>query len=480
MSVKPEGSGKKSPQELISWAQSERVEFIDVRFTDMLGTMHHFTMPLHAIDEEAFDYGIGIDGSSIRGWKAINESDMLAKLDASTAFVDPFFQHKTLAIFADIYDPISEKPYSRDPRYILKKAVQYMKKTGIADTAYFGPEAEFFIFSDVRFDQQINNGFYFLDSIEAQWRMGAEENPNLGYKVRQKGGYFPLPPTDVFQDLRGEMLHVMERMGIATEKHHHEVATGGQAEINLVVDEVMKMADKIQLYKYVVKNCAKQAGYSATFLPKPLFGDNGSGMHTHQSLWKNGKNLFAGNQYGNLSEMALQYTAGILQNGPSLLAFTNPTTNSYKRLVPGFEAPVNLVYSARNRSASIRVPIAVTGDKARRIEFRTPDPSANPYLAFAAMLMAGLDGVKNKMNPGKPADFNLYEASAEVQAKIPAVPHNLTKVIDALEENNKWLTEGNVFDQDFIKNYIDYKRNEIEQIVNQRPHPYEFVLYYDI
>lgn len=471
---------KETPKDLLDWAKKEEVEFIDIRFTDILGLMHHFSMPLHAIEEDAFEVGIGFDGSSIRGWKAINESDMFVRLDNHTAYIDPFFQHKTLAIIGDIYDPKTGEAYNRDPRNILKKAIAYVKEKGIADTAMFGPEAEFFIFSDVRFDQTMNNGFYFIDSIDAVWNMGEDEGPNLGYKNRVKGGYFPLPPNDHFQDLRGEMLHLLEKMGIATEKHHHEVASAGQQEINLVVDEALRMADKLMLYKYVVKNTARQAGFSATFMPKPLFDDNGSGMHTHQSLWKNGENLFAGDGYAHMSDFAMNYIGGILKNGPSILSFTNPTTNSYKRLVPGFEAPVNLVYSARNRSASIRIPVAVSpSPKNRRIEFRTPDPSSNPYLAFAAMLMAGVDGVENKLDPGEPADFDLYEASEEQKAKIPSVPANLTKVIDALEANNDFLTKGNVFDKDFIDSYIAYKRDEIEEIVNKRPHPYEFVLYYD-
>jgi len=474
----------RTPKQLLEWAKQEAIEFVDVRFTDIPGTMHHFTMPLHAIDEEAFTFGIGFDGSSIRGWKEIDESDMLVRMDSTTAYIDPFFEHKTLAVLCDIYDPPltaddEAKPYTRDPRYILKKAIEYLKSTGIADSAYMGPEAEFFIFSNVRFDQSMNQGFYFIDSIDARWNMGKDEQPNLGYKLRSKEGYFPLPPLDQFQDLRSEMLAACENMGIATEKHHHEVSSAGQAEINLVVDEAMAMADKMMLYKYVVKNVAQSAGFTATFMPKPLFDDNGSGMHTHQSLWKDGKNLFAGDGYAFLSDMAMNYMGGILEHGSSLLAFTNPTTNSYKRLVPGFEAPVSLVYSQRNRSAAIRIPIAVIGDKARRIEFRTPDPSANPYLAFAAMIMAGIDGVQKKTDPGKPADYNLYDASPEQLKEIKSVPANLTKVIDALENNHDWLTKGGVFDQDFIDNYIAYKRVEIEQIVNKRPHPYEFVLYYD-
>lgn len=471
---------KETPKELLSWAKSENVEYIDIRFTDILGMTHHFTMPLHAIAEDDFEYGLGFDGSSIRAWKDINESDMLVMMDPKTSFIDPFFQHKTMGILCDIYDPITMEPYNRDPRYILKKALKEMKDTGIADTLFLGPEAEFFIFRDVRFDSNMQSGYYHLDSDDAVWNMGSpdiDDGVNLGYKLRPKGGYFPTPPNDVFQDLRSEMLRDLDKVGIPAEKHHHEVASAGQAEINIKVAEALKMADQMVLYKYVVKNVARKFGYTATFMPKPVFDDNGTGMHTHQSLWKDGKNLFAGDGYGHLSKMAMHYTGGILKNGPSVLAFTNPTTNSYKRLVPGFEAPVNLVYSARNRSAAIRVPVAVHGDKARRIEFRTPDPSSNPYLAFAAMIMAGLDGIKNEVDPGKPADFDLYEASPEQLANIESVPANLTKVLDALEENNDFLKPA--FDNDFIDAYVEYKREEVEQVVNKRPHPYEFVLYYD-
>ena len=432
---------EKMSKELLSWAKAEKMEFIDIRFTDILGTMQHFTMPLSVVTEEAFDYGIGFDGSSIRGWKVINESDMLARLDASSNYVDPFFQHKTLVVIADIYDPKTLEPYNRDPRSILKKAVAHLKSTNIADTAYFGPEAEFFIFSNVQYSHEKQASFYTIDSVDADWNTQADEDPNLGYKLRPKQGYFPVPPSDAFQDLRSEMLSLLEKMGIATEKHHHEVAAPGQAEINLVVDHVLAMADKLQLYKYVVKNVARQAGFTASFMPKPVFNDNGSGMHTHMSLWKDKKNLFAGsdNDYANISEIAKHYIGGIFKHGPALLSFTNPTTNSFKRLVPGFEAPVNLVYSARNRSAAVRVPVAVRGDKARRIEFRTPDPSCNPYTAFAAMLLAGLDGVQTKSDPGKPVDRNLYEISPEEQASLNRLPANLTKVLDALEEDNAWL-----------------------------------------
>ncbi len=473
-----------SPEALLKYCRDNKIDYVDVRFTDILGMMHHVTMHIDAMDVDAFTDGIGFDGSSIRGWKAINESDMLAKLDPTSAYVDPFFEHKTLAVIADIYEPARAKgevpkTYSRDPRQILRRAVEHMKSTGLADTCYMGPEAEFFVFSDVRYDQEMNQGFYFIDAVDAQWRMGAEESPNLGFKMRKKEGYFPLPPNDQFQDLRAEMTEMLNKMGIPPERHHHEVSAAGQAEINFKLDESLKQADKVQLFKYVVKNVARKNGYSATFMPKPLFGDNGSGMHTHISLWKDGRNLFAGDWYAGLSEMAKYFIGGILHHGPALLAFTNPTTNSFKRLVPGYEAPVSLVYSARNRSASIRIPVAVHGEKARRIEFRTPDPAANPYMAFAAMILAGLDGIQNKIDPGAPADFNLYEATEEQKKKIRSVPANLTKVLDALEQDNAWLKVGGVFDDDFIENYISYKRAEVENIVNMRPHPYEFVLYYD-
>ncbi|MCB1307950.1 MAG: type I glutamate--ammonia ligase [Leptospiraceae bacterium] len=467
-------------KELLKWAKAEKVEFVDVRFTDMLGLTHHFTSPLSVIDEEAFTYGIGIDGSSVRGWKSINESDMLARLDASSAFLDPFFEHKTLNVLCDIYDPRSGEAYGRDPRTILKRSLEYMKSTGIADQAFFGPEAEFFIFSDVRFDSTMQGGYYHVDALDAAWNMGKDEGPNLGHKMRLKGGYFPTPPNDIYQDLRSEVLAILESIGVETEKHHHEVASAGQGEINLMVAEGIKMADNMIKYKYVLKNVARRHGFTVTFMPKPVWNDNGTGMHTHQSIWKGGKNLFAGDKYAGLSDMALNYIGGIIENGPSVLAFTNPTTNSYKRLVPGFEAPVTLVYSARNRSASIRIPIAVgSSEKARRIEFRTPDASSCPYLAFAAMLMAGLDGVQKKTDPGEPADFDLYEASEEQLSKLKKVPESLDRVLEALGGSSEFLQVGNVFEKDFIDSYIEYKEGEVKEIRNQRPHPYEFVLYYD-
>lgn len=468
----------KDPKELLKWAEKEKVEFVDIRFTDQFGLTHHYTMPLHAVDENAFTYGLGFDGSSVRGWKAINNSDMLNRLDTEGAFIDPFFERKTLVCFSDIYDPITEEAYNRDPRTVLKKTLEHMKGTGIADTAFLGPEAEFFIFNDVRFDARSDAGFYYVNSVDARWNMGAEEEGgNLGHKLREKGGYFPTPPNDVYQDLRSEVLAILETVGVKTEKHHHEVASAGQGEINLEVAEALKMADNMIKYKYVLKNVAKRRGLSVTFMPKPVYADNGTGMHTHQSLWKDGKNLFAGSGYANMSDLAMNYIGGILKHGPAVLAFTNPTTNSYRRLVPGFEAPVTLVYSARNRSASIRIPIAVNSDKARRIEFRTPDASSCPYLAFSAMIMAGLDGVQNKIDPGPPADFDLYEASEEQLSKIQAVPENLGKVLEALKGDHSFLAPS--FDADMIEAYVDYKRGEVVEMQNLRPHPYEFVLYYD-
>ena len=468
------------PKELLSWAKSEKVEYVDIRFTDQFSLTHHYTMPLEQIDEEAFTFGLGFDGSSVRGWKGIQESDMLNRLDTKSAFIDPFFERKTLVLFSDTYDPISGKSYDRDPRTVLKRSIEYMKSTGIADTAYMGPEAEFFIFSNVRFASEQQHGFYYLDAVDAHWNMGADEGPNLGHKMRPKGGYFPTPPNDIYQDLRSEVLSILEQIGVKTEKHHHEVAAAGQGEINLVVADALTMADNMIKYKYVLKNVAKKYGYSVTFMPKPVDKDKGTGMHTHQSLWKDGKNLFAGNGYAHMSELAMNYIGGIIQHGPSVLAFTNPTTNSYKRLVPGYEAPVTLVYSARNRSASIRIPIAVkNSDKARRIEFRTPDASSCAYLAFAAMIMAGLDGVKNKIDPGPPADMDLYELSDEQKANLKQVPTSLDAVLDALSTDNAFLAGGDTFTKDMVDAYIDYKRAESIEVNNMRPHPYEFVLYYD-
>ncbi len=465
------------PKELLSWAKSEKVEYVDIRFTDQFGLTHHYTMPLEQVDENAFTFGLGFDGSSVRGWKGIQESDMLNRLDTKSAFIDPFFERKTLVCFADTFDPITGESYDRCPRTIMKKTLEYMKSTGIADTAYMGPEAEFFIFSNVRFASEQQHGFYYVDAVDAHWNMGSDEQPNLGHKMRPKGGYFPTPPNDVYQDLRSEVLSTLEQIGVKTEKHHHEVASAGQGEINLVVADALTMADNMIKYKYVLKNVARKHGYSVTFMPKPVYNDNGTGMHTHQSLWKDGKNLFAGSGYANMSEIAMNYIGGIVEHGPAVLAFTNPTTNSYKRLVPGFEAPITLVYSARNRSASIRIPIAVNSEKARRIEFRTPDASSCAYLAFSAMLLAGLDGVQKKIDPGPPADSDLYELTDEQKANLKMVPTSLEKVLDSLESDHAFLEKG--FSKDMVEAYIEYKRDESTEITNMRPHPYEFVLYYD-
>jgi glutamine synthetase len=456
------------------------IQMVDVRFTDMPGTWQHFTVPASMFGESDFTDGMGFDGSSVRGFQVINESDMLVFPDPSTAFVDPMLKIPTLAIFCDIRDPITGDPYSRDPRYVARKAEAYLKETGLADTAFFGPEAEFFLFSDIRYDQNASSGYYFVDSDEAVWNSGADRGgKNLGYRPRHKEGYFPTPPLDSFQDIRSQIVLNMMQVGIEVELHHHEVATAGQAEIDMRFGPLLKMADHIILYKYIVKTTANELGYTATFMPKPLFGDNGSGMHTHQSLWKNGEPLFFDeSKYAYLSDMARHYIGGILKHAPALLALCAPTTNSYRRLVPGFEAPINLVYSQRNRSAAVRIPTYSSSPKARRIEFRAPDPMCNPYLAFAAMLMAGLDGVKNQIEPPAPVDKDIYELSPAEKADIASTPGSLSEALDALEEDNAFLMEGNVFTEDLISTYLDYKRTETIQM-SLRPHPYEFFLYYD-
>ncbi len=456
------------------------IQMVDVRFTDMPGTWQHFSVPASMFGESDFTDGMGFDGSSVRGFQVINESDMLVFPDPSTAFVDPMLKIPTLAIFCDIRDPITGDPYSRDPRYVARKAEAYLKETGLADTAFFGPEAEFFLFNDIRYDQNASSGYYFVDSDEAIWNSGADRGgKNLGYRPRHKEGYFPTPPLDSFQDIRSQIVLNMMQVGIEVELHHHEVATAGQAEIDMRFGPLLKMADNVILYKYIVKTTANELGYTATFMPKPLFGDNGSGMHTHQSLWKNGEPLFFDeSKYAYLSDMARHYIGGILKHAPALLALCAPTTNSYRRLVPGFEAPINLVYSQRNRSAAVRIPTYSSSPKARRIEFRAPDPMCNPYLAFAAMLMAGLDGVKNRIEPPAPVDKDIYELSPAEKADIASTPGSLSEALDALEEDNAFLMEGNVFTEDLISTYLDYKRTETIQM-SLRPHPYEFFLYYD-
>ncbi len=470
----------KTPKDVLKFMKDEDVKVVDLRFMDFPGLWQHFSVPTHEIDEDTFTEGLGFDGSSIRGWQAINESDMLVKPVPETAFIDPFFAHKTLVLICNICDPITGEDYTRDPRNIARKAEKYVRSQGLADTVYFGPEAEFFIFDDVRFDQNENSGYYFVDSVEGRWNTGADEMPNLGYKPRYKEGYFPVPPTDSQQDLRSEMMLVMEEIGLQVECQHHEVATGGQAEIDMRFAPLLEMGDALLKYKYVIKNTAKKYGKTVTFMPKPLFNDNGSGMHVHMSLWKDGKNLFAGDGYAGMSQTAMYAIGGILKHAPALLAFTNPTTNSYKRLVPGFEAPVNLAYSSRNRSAAVRIPMYSSSEKAKRFEFRCPDPSCNPYLAFSAMLMAAIDGIVNKIDPGQPLDKDIYDLPPEELAKVPHTPASLAEALNALEQDHEFLLKGDVFTEDVISTWINYKReNEVDAIA-LRPHPWEFALYYDI
>lgn len=471
-----------TPEEVLAFIKNEDVKFVDVRFCDLPGVMQHFNVPAASVDENFFVEGQMFDGSSIRGFQAINESDMKLLPDVTTAFVDPFRAEKTLVLNFHIVDPYTDEPYTRDPRQVAAKAEAYLRSTGIADTAFFAPEAEFYIFDDVRFETKQNAAFYSIDSIEAAWNTGrVEEGGNLGHKTPYKGGYFPVPPVDHFADLRDKISLQLDALGLEVERAHHEVGTAGQAEINYRFDTLAKSADKVQLFKYVVKNVAHADGRTATFMPKPLFGDNGSGMHVHQSLWKDGKPLFFDEKgYGGLSDIARWYIGGLLKHAPALLAFTNPTVNSYHRLVPGFEAPVNLVYSARNRSACIRIPVTGSNPKAKRIEFRVPDPSSNPYLCFAAMLMAGLDGIQNRIEPPEPVDKDLYELPPEEHAQIAQVPGSLGEVLDNLEADHDWLTAGNVFTPDLIATWIDYKRSAEIDPIRLRPHPHEFELYYDV
>jgi len=469
-----------NPQDVVKLCKEEAVRFIDLRFMDFPGLMQHFTVPISELKEVSFEEGFGFDGSSIRGWKAIHESDMLVLPDPRTATIDPFSDIPTLILYCNILDPITKERYSRCPRCIAQKAENYMVSTGIADVAYFGPEAEFFIFDDIRYGAESNCGYYFVDSSEGIWNSGADEGPNLGYKLRHKEGYFPLPPADSLHNLRSEMVDVMVQCGIDVECHHHEVATAGQAEIDLRFDSLTNMADKLAMYKYIIKNTAKRAGKTVTFMPKPIFDDNGSGMHTHQSLWQKGKNLFAGDKYAGVSQEALWYIGGLLEHAPALVALTNPTTNSFRRLVPGFEAPVNLAYSSRNRSALARIPMYSPSPKAKRVEWRVPDPSCNPYLAFAAMLMAGLDGIQNKIDPGEPLDKDLYDLPPEEKAQVKQVPASLAEALDELENDHEFLLKGDVFTKDVIETWLEYKRRAEVAQVNIRPHPYEFFLYYDI
>lgn len=470
-----------SVKEILELAKKHKCTILDLTFVDVPGTLHHTSKPIHQLPDVLKD-GAGFDGSSIRGFQQIHESDMLLIPDTDSAFVDPFMEESTLSMMCDVADPLSGKLYARSPRTIARKAMAYLQKSGIADTAYFGPEAEFFIFDHVSYDLAPGAAHYCVDSEEATWNSGDEgcqDCGNQGYKIRHKEGYFPACPHDKQQDIRSAMVLAMEEAGITIETFHHEVATAGQAEIDMKFDEMFRMADKVMRYKYIVRNVAHAFGKTATFMPKPIFGDNGSGMHTHQSLWQNGKPLFAGKEYAGLSQMALYYMGGILKHAQALCALCNPTTNSYKRLVPGFEAPVNFIYSARNRSAAFRIPMYSNNPKAKRVEFRSPDPAANPYIAFSAMLLAGLDGVKKKIHPGEPTDQNLYELDAKKLAKIPRAPKTLSCALDALQGDHAFLTEHGVFTQDFIDDFIATKREEVSD-ESRRPSPYEFYKYFDV
>jgi len=468
-----------TPKEVLQLANEKNARMVDLKFLDFVGIWQHFSIPISELKEEIFEEGLGFDGSSIRGWQPIHASDMLVVPDPATAVMDPFMETPTVSLICNIVDPITKEEYTRDPRTIARKAEACLKSTGIADTAYFGPEPEFFMLDDVRYNQTSHQGYYFLDSVEGVWNSGREEHPNLGYKPRHKEGYFPVAPTDSQQDIRTEMCLVMESVGIQIERQHHEVATAGQAEIDMRFDSLVKMGDKLMWYKYIVKNVAWRWKKTITFMPKPIFGDNGSGMHTHQSLWKGGKPLFAGNKYGGLSDIALWYIGGVLKHARALNAFCNPGTNSYRRLVPGFEAPINLAYSSRNRSAAIRIPMYSPSPKAKRIEVRFPDPSCNGYLAFAAMLMAGLDGIQNKIDPGESLDKDIYGLSPEELSKVPSACGSLEEALNAMKDDHEFLLKGDVFTQDVIDTWIEYKMDKEVNPVKLRPVPYEFALYFD-
>jgi glutamine synthetase len=469
-----------TPKEVLDMAKENGAQVVDLRFMDFPGLWQHFSVPIRELEESSFEDGFGFDGSSIRGWQPIHASDMLVVPDATTAKMDPFYEAPTLVLICNIVDPLTREAYTRDPRNITQKADAYLKSSGIGDVAYFGPEAEFFIFDDIRFESTRFSAFYEIDSVEGNWNTGRDEGPNLGYKPRHKEGYFPVPPMDKFQDLRTEMVLTLENLGIETEAQHHEVATAGQAEIDMRFKPLLQMSDQLMWFKYVIKNVAYRHNHTVTFMPKPLFEDNGSGMHTHISIWKKNQPLFAGDKYAGVSQEALYGIGGILKHCRALTAFTNPTTNSYKRLVPGFEAPVNLAYSSRNRSAAVRIPMYSTSPKAKRIEFRTPDPSCNGYLAFSAMLMAVIDGIQNKIDPGDPLDKDIYNLPPEELAEIPSAPGSLDEAFEALKADQEFLLKGDVFTQDAIDMWIEYKtENEIND-VKLRPHPHEFYLYYDI
>ncbi|MBI4553449.1 MAG: type I glutamate--ammonia ligase [Candidatus Latescibacteria bacterium] len=470
-----------TPKDVIAFAKENNVQMVDFRFIDLPGIWQHFTTTVDELDESTFEDGVGFDGSSIRGFQTIDKSDMLLIPDPNSAQLDPFTAVPTLLLVCNVKDPVTLEMYTRDARYVAQKAEAYLKSSGLADVAYFGPEAEFYIFDDIRFDQNQHSGYYYVDSSEGFWNSGREESPNLGYKIRYKQGYFPVPPMDQYQDLRTEMVLTLKRMGVQVEVHHHEVGTGGQAEIDIRYDTLAKMGDDLMLYKYVIRNIAHRHGKTVTFMPKPLFQDNGSGMHVHISLWKNKKNLFfEAGRYADISTMARHFIGGLLRHSASILAFAAPTTNSYRRLVPGYEAPINLIYSQRNRSACVRIPMYSKSEKAKRIEYRSPDASSNPYLAFSALLMAGLDGVQNRIEPPDPIDLDLYDLEPEQAAEVKNTPGSLDEALNALEQNHEFLLKGDVFTDDLIRTWIDYKRiNEVDAI-RLRPHPWEFALYFDI
>jgi glutamine synthetase len=469
-----------TPTQVLEFARENKVRVVDIRFMDFPGIWQHFSVPLSELDEGSFEDGFGFDGSSIRGWRAIHESDMIVVPDPSTAKIDPFFQDKTLVMIGNIADPITHEPYEKDPRHIAQKAEAYLKSTGIGDVCFIGPEPEFFIFDDVRYSSDPHNTFFAIDSMEATWNTGREEFPNLGYKPRSKEGYFPVPPSDKFHDLRTKMMLALEDLGIEMECQHHEVATAGQGEIDMRFKPLVEMGDQLVWFKYVIRNMAYANGHSVTFMPKPLFGDNGSGMHTHASIWKDGKPLFAGDLYAGMSQDALYAIGGILKHCGALCAITNPTTNSYKRLVPGYEAPVNLAYSSSNRSAAVRIPMYATSPKAKRLEFRTPDPSCNGYMAFSAVLMAMIDGIENRIDPGDPLDKNIYDLPPEELSQIPSAPASLDEALTCLENDCDFLLKGGVFTEEVIKTWVKYKREKEIAAVNLRPHPHEYMLYYDI
>jgi glutamine synthetase len=472
-------SAPRTPKDFFDFARKHKSEMVDLKFTDLLGTWQHCSFPIETWDEGTFTDGVGFDGSSIRGWQGIHVSDMLAIPDPASVRLDPFFREPTVSVVANVVDPVSHEEYTRDPRHVARKAIEHLDATGVADTCYIGPEPEFFIFDEVRYEQNEHRGYYEIDSVEGAWNTARFEEPNLGYKPSFKGGYFPVSPTDTYHDLRGEMVYELRKVGIVVEAHHHEVGTAGQSEIDMKFAPLLQMADQMMWYKYIVKNVAKRHGKTVTFMPKPVFQDNGSGMHTHLSLWKGGKPLFGGNGYADLSQLALHGIGGLLQHAKAVLAFAAPTTNSYRRLVPGFEAPVNLVMSARNRSAAVRIPMYSSKPKAKRLEFRCPDPSCNPYLTFSAILLAVLDGIEHKIDPGEPLDRDIYEMEPEELARHAHTPGSLTEALDALEEDHAFLTGSGVFTEDLIETWISYKReNEVDPI-RLRPHPHEFHLYYD-